>query len=283
MATEILRPNAAGDEENIPTVVGDGVGTHYTTVDEETPDEDTSYVDSGYADDTWYRDLYNVADQSEGSGTINHIKVYARCKTPTASPVQAGLKIAIKSGTGTGDPNTVDEGSEEGLTNSYADYFNQWSTNPATASAWTWDEIDKLQIGISLRRTKDTSWGKSRCTQVYVEVDYTAGATEKTSSDSGSGIDALYSLETPEAKSSSDTGSGAEGAPVQSAVLAGSETGSGIEALIARLLAAFDTGTGTEVGGLLKNLFASELGQGSDSLIAKIETSTKGGGMKLWN
>ncbi len=287
MATETLRPNAAGDEENIPTVVGDGVGAHYTTVDEETPDEDTSYVGSGYADDTWYRDLYNVAGHSEGSGTINHIKVYARCYTPTASPVQAGLKIAIKSGTGTGDPDTVDEGSEEGLTNSYADYFNQWSTNPATGSAWTWDEIDKLQIGISLRRTKDSSWGKSRCTQVYVEVDYTA-VTSKTSSDAGSGVDALYSLETPEAKSSSDTGSGIEGAPVQSAALIGNETGSGIEALVARLLAAVDTGYGVEAGnveieGLLKDLFASELGLGSDSLIAKIETPTKGGGMKLWN
>ena len=87
-------------------------------------------------------------------------------------------------------------------------------------------------------------------------------------------------------KTSSDTGSGAEGVPLPSAILAGSENGSGIEALVARLLAAVDTGYGVEVvvevGGLLKNLFAAELGQGSDSLIAKIEMPTKGGGMKLW-
>jgi len=103
-----------------------------------------------------------------------------------------------------------------------------------------------------------------------------------TSSDSGTGTDAYVSLETPEAKTSSDTGSGIEGAPLSSAILASNETGSGIEALIARLLATFDIGTSAEASGLCKNLFASELGLGSDSLAAKIEKPTKGGGMKLW-
>lgn len=119
---------------------------------------------------------------------------------------------------------------------------------------------------------------------------YGTGATlvtAKTSSDTGSGVDAVHSLETPAAKSSSDAGSGVEGIPVPSAVLAGGETGSGVEALIARLLAALDTGGGAEassieIEGLLKALFASELGRGGDCLVAKIEMPTKGGGMKLW-
>jgi hypothetical protein len=111
--------------------------------------------------------------------------------------------------------------------------------------------------------------------------------TTKTSSDTGSGADAYVSLEKGEAKTSSDAGSGVEGTPVPSASLAGSETGSSIDATIARLLASFDTGYGievgsVEVGGLFKELFATELGWGSDSLTAKIETPTKGGGMKLW-
>ncbi len=125
-------------------------------------------------------------------------------------------------------------------------------------------------------------------------------------SETGSGVDAVDSLQTPEAKSSSDagsgiegipvpsaflvgseTGSGLEGTPVPSAFLVGSETGSGIEALISRLLATPDTGAGAEassieIDGVLKELFASELGRGSDYLAAKIEMPTKGGGMKLW-
>jgi hypothetical protein len=109
----------------------------------------------------------------------------------------------------------------------------------------------------------------------------------KTASDSGSGVDACVSVQTPVAKSAADTGSGAEAVPVPAAFLAGSESGAGIEAFIARLLAAAETGYGAEAseiggGGLLKHLFASELGEGADGLTAKIEKPTKGGGMRLW-
>jgi hypothetical protein len=125
----------------------------------------------------------------------------------------------------------------------------------------------------------------SKTQSLYGEGE--AGVTEKTSSDTGSGVDACVSLETPEAKTSSDAGSGAESTPMPAATLAGSESGSGIEALIARLLASVESGTAAEAAevvdeGLLKDLFASELGQGADCLIAKIEIPTKGGGMKLW-
>lgn len=272
MATEILRPNAAGDETNVPyEYPADEV--HWTLVDESTPDEDSTYI-KGFGN-TFQRDLYNLPAHS-GSGTINFIKVYTRCKDTGSEPVQTNLKIAIKTG------GTVYESSEITTTLSYVDYSNQWNTNPSTGSAWTWDEIDALQIGAALR----AGYIGCRCTQVYVEIDYT-GVTEKESSDTGSGADAVDSLETPEAKSSSDAGSGVEGTPIQSAILAVSETGFSIEALTSRLLAAVDTGGGAEASsvekeGTLKSLFATELGEGSDSLVAKIEKPIKGGGMKLW-
>jgi hypothetical protein len=105
--------------------------------------------------------------------------------------------------------------------------------------------------------------------------------------ESGSGVDAFVSLQTPSARTASDSGSGVEAMPVYSAVLADVESGSGIEAFIARLLAAAESGYGAEAseiggGGLLKKLFASELGEGADGLTAKIEMPTKGGGMRLW-
>jgi hypothetical protein len=89
------------------------------------------------------------------------------------------------------------------------------------------------------------------------------------------------------AKTASDAGSGLEAIPVPVAFLAGSESGSGVEDFIARLLAAAENGYGAEAseiggGGLLKHLFASELGEGADGLTAKIEIPTKGGGMRLW-
>ena len=309
MATETLRPNAAGDETEWSYCTG---GAHWEAVDEETPDELTTKI---Y---TWtppQRDLFNIPNHSEGSGTINKVTVFWRCKSNTTDGNYD--KASIKT------HGIVYDGDAKHLTSDWQNFSQEWTVNPYTSSAWTWDEIDALQIGVKA----DSGQNWHYCTQVWVEVDYTTdGVTPKTSSDTGSGadakssgnpvatltrseggsgldtifgllgkltsdagsgVDAYVSLEKPGAKTSSDTGFGIEGTPLPSAFLAGSETGSGIEALVARLLAAVDTGYGVEAGsvetdGLLKNLLATELGEGSDSLIAKIEMPAKGGGMKLW-
>lgn len=266
MATETLRPNAAGDETSIGWQLP-ATGEHWEKVDEETPDEASTYVRNYLT--SYQRDLYNLP-ASSGSGTINFIKIYFRCRQDTSGNFYA--KPSLKSNS------TVTDGTEINLTTSWATYSEQWNTNPADGQAWEWADIDALQIGVSL---KGNGSYNAFCTQIYVEVDYTA-VTEKSSSDTGSGADVVDSLETPEAKSSSDAGSGVEGTPIQSAILAGSETVFSIEALTSRLLAAVDTGDGVEAGGLLKDLFVTELGEGSDSLIAKIEMPIKGGGMKLW-
>ena len=47
MAIETLRPNAAGDETNIPIQVPSS-GEHWDKIDEETSDEDSTYVTTGY-------------------------------------------------------------------------------------------------------------------------------------------------------------------------------------------------------------------------------------------
>jgi hypothetical protein len=251
MATEILRPNAAGDEtalDQYPTS-----GSHYDKVDEVTPDNDSTYVYNSAKGAAWYRDLYNLPAHS-GSGTINKITI----KIVARNSLWAGVEIFCKThGTGYSDGDS--------WYNHYSYTEKTWelTTNPNTSAAWTWDEIDALQIGVQMW-CGDGQWG--RCTQVYVEVDYTSGETPKISSDAGSG---------------------AEGTPMPSAILAGSESGSGIEAFIARLLAAAESGYGAEAseiggGGLLKHLFASELGEGADGLTAKIEIPNKGGGMRLW-
>jgi hypothetical protein len=166
---ETLRPNAAGDETSI-TYQYPNSTFHWDKVDEAVADEDTTRVETGNA--IYQRDLYNIANPSVGSLIINFITVYARSKGSYA-PDQASHKIVIKAGQGTGAPDTVSESSEITLTGSYADYSNQWSINPKTGVAFIWDEIANLQIGIALRRANTLSGAYlSRCTQVYVEVDY---------------------------------------------------------------------------------------------------------------
>ncbi len=252
-----------------------GGEANWEDVDEVTPDEDSTYVKCTQW--AWgLTDLYNLP-ASSGAGTINKVTVYARCRNDVTT-TRTSLKIALKTG------GTLYEGSEIQVTTSYVNYWQEWANNPATGSAWTWEQIDALQIGVTLRQGAGAS--TMRCTQAYVEVDYTAVA-EKTSADTGSGVDAVTSLQTPVAKLSADAGSGLEGTPASSAALIGGETGSSLETIVARLLATFEVGGGVEassieIEGQLKNLLATELGEGTDSLAAKIEMPTKGGGMKLW-
>ena len=187
-ATETLRPNAAGDETAL-SKNGSG-GSNYDRVDEEVADDATTYV---YTTSTIYkRDLYNLPAHSVGSGTINFIKIYFR--VAASSFYGAFAKPVQKSGS------TVTEGTEVSTyLTSYTTYSEQWNTNPATGVAWTWDDIDALQIGVALHGPGTYS---AYCTQVYVEVNYTynpgdfnltnvaeiAGYTTSTNSKSGSGM-----------------------------------------------------------------------------------------------
>ena len=113
-------------------------------------------------DTTYKRDLFNLSAHSQGSGTINKVTVYAESRRGASSGY---MKIALKSGT------TTVEGNEISLLSSYTLHGKEWALNPDTSLAWTWADIDALQIGVALRGFSSSYWG--RCTQLYVEVDYT--------------------------------------------------------------------------------------------------------------
>jgi hypothetical protein len=199
--------------------------------------------------------------------------------------------------------------------------FAQWrqdSSSPAYAggnleysfnsgSSWTTDvATDQMfeewgELGVTEKTSSDTGSGADGLTSgnpvaTLVKAETGSGIDAVASgnplatlvrAETGFGVDVFVSLEQVEAKTSSDAGSGVEGIPVPSALLAGSETGSSIDAIIARLLTAVDTGYGVEVGsvevgGLLEELFASELGQGIDALVVKREIFAGGEGTKFF-
>jgi len=162
--TEILRPNAFGDETGITYQYPDS-GEHWEKVDEDTSDGDSTYVLSNNTN--WQEDLYNIVNHSTGTGTINSVRVYMVCKV-TDTPGQTSAYIHLMTG------GVEYNGNAELLTTSYATYSYQWNINPNTSVAWTWDEIDALQVGVGLR--KDGGTGKDTlCTQVYAEVNYGGG------------------------------------------------------------------------------------------------------------
>jgi len=161
VGTETLRPNAADTYSQADPV---GEVSNYLCVDEVAADDDSTYVEtSGGATEI---DTYNIPDHSEGYGTISSVKVYVRCRASTTADLHAAETVIRTHSTDYFGTYTL-------LPTSYTDYSTTYNVNPNTTNAWTWDEIDALEIGVRLYDNDD---GEVRCTQVYVEVDYAAPA-----------------------------------------------------------------------------------------------------------
>ena len=159
-ATETLRPDGDGDETGIedPDPLQN---THWDLVDDVTPDEDGTYVSTESGE--WQEDLYTIADHSTGSGQINYVRVYFRAyeeSTNTGTNAYAHIKTNGVEHNGT----AID------VAQSYTTYSYQWDQNPETGEDWTWDEIDALQIGVGLTRSKPNQF--THVTQVYAEINY---------------------------------------------------------------------------------------------------------------
>ncbi len=161
---EIFRPNAAGDETTIWRQEPDSE-EHWDKVSENVSDGDDTYVATDR--NTWLEDLYSTANHTTqtAAGNITYVDVYMECRV-TANATQTSAYAHIKT-------NGVEHnGTTENLTLSYDTYFYSWDYNPQSEAAWTWDEIDALQIGIGLRRPV-LNW-EAYCTQVYTEVGFKA-------------------------------------------------------------------------------------------------------------
>jgi len=157
---QTLMPSGAGNETVISFQFPDS-GAHWEKVDEETPDEDETYVHT--ANGVYQRDLYALPNPSH-EGTISSIEVFYRVRN-TQDTFDVGAKASIRT-------HDITYDGEEYLTKStsYETFSEVWEKNPFTGEAWTWDEMDALEAGVSL-------WGGGaaeylRCTQVKVEVNY---------------------------------------------------------------------------------------------------------------
>ncbi len=163
--TEYFDPDAAGDETTI-TDQFPVTGEHWDKVSELSPDGDSTYVATGSS--AWQEDLYSTDNYTTqtAAGPINYVRVYMEVRSTTDNITQTSAYVHIKT-------NGVEyNGTSQTLTSSYATYLYQWNDNPQTASAWTWDEVDALQIGVGLRTPNVDE--PTRCTQVYAEVSFDA-------------------------------------------------------------------------------------------------------------
>ncbi|KKM88166.1 hypothetical protein LCGC14_1261500 [marine sediment metagenome] len=155
---ETLRPNGAGSL----TQQSGTPGANWANVDDAGGgDGDSSYNYEGTFDNE-ATDFYALP-ASSGSGTINKITVYGRVKM---NEVGSFNMFNIRIWT-----NSTIYSIGKTITTSYVLYSGDWVQNPFTTAAWTWAEIDALEIGDEIQT--NVGGEDQHITQVYVEVDYT--------------------------------------------------------------------------------------------------------------
>jgi len=171
MSILTLRPNA-------DSVRGlsrsSGAADHYPLVDETSLDEaDYVWVDGGASSQTLY-DTFGFPNHSTESETINSVTVKAYCKKVITGTDANNVTVRPLVSIG----GTQYYGDAQNLTSSTALYTKAWTVNPATTSAWTWENIDDLIAGLELTShyTDKNNNVDSHCYQLWVEVDYGASS-----------------------------------------------------------------------------------------------------------
>jgi len=165
MATETIRPNDNGDLSQCHGSDGNNTN-NYQLVDESSANDADYVIGMG----KWTVDLYNIPSTAIPAGsTINKITFYARFKDYGAVGNDYA-KFAYKSG------GTVYYSSALNITDSFAEYSWEQTTNQKTSAAWTIDDINALQIGVALYWEGGKSISAGMCSQLWIIIDYTEAA-----------------------------------------------------------------------------------------------------------
>ena len=161
---ETFRPNAVGTYSNNEP---DPTQDNYLCVDEVTADDDTTYV-AGTSTGSYTDDSYNIPAHT-ASGTINSVKIYTTV-WKKGNGLSKHLIVTYS---------TVFTAAISGQADQTWETFDYtWTDNPNTATTWTWTEIDDMEIGVSLLDGGGGPNHRAWCTQVYIEVDYTAAGPD---------------------------------------------------------------------------------------------------------
>jgi len=148
--TLALRPMAAGSETNL---LDENCSGNWKCVDEVSSDGDGTFVKG--EGNSYKTDLYTTDDPGVSSGTINSVTIFINCEG--GGPDR--FRTAIRTNSQTF------EGATENPSGGYELFSTTYTVNPATGSAWTWQEIVDIEIGVVIRK-------EGFCTQVWIDVEY---------------------------------------------------------------------------------------------------------------
>jgi len=150
---ETLRPSGSGFYTGLSS--SGCMFNNWQCVSEEINDGSTSYVTKS-GGGGWSQDCYETENHSAGSGTIDSVVIYMSCTGGAGTRARTYLRT---------HNNNYDGSNEIPPFGSYSNYSPTYVTNPYTSAAWTWTEIDDMEIGVRLN-------SGCRCTQVWAEVYY---------------------------------------------------------------------------------------------------------------
>ncbi|MBN1191515.1 MAG: hypothetical protein JXA46_17295, partial [Dehalococcoidales bacterium] len=165
-----IRPNADSNPKQL--YLSAGLTNHYDAIDDAGTPDTATYVYNNNKNPSYKIDWFDLPDQSL-SGTINSVTIHMFALRETVnypSTVRESAYYNMRLGTG-----PAVSGTAQTLTTSYADYPSTMTTKPFSGGgAWTWTDINNLQIGVSLRGPTSSYYCDSRCTALYITIDYTS-------------------------------------------------------------------------------------------------------------
>lgn len=151
-------PSGAGAETSISSV--NGTATHWQAVID---DNDNTYVYTGST--AYLRDLYAITDTGITVGEITSVSLHFRISSNNTAVAAYALPEFYLNG-------NYYTGSAQTATNAFSTKNQIWYASPATGLAWTWAEVNGMQIGLSL--AIGAAGSEARASEVYATVNYEA-------------------------------------------------------------------------------------------------------------
>ena len=154
----LLRPYGDGTYTDWTHPLREG---NYTEWDDKEFDSDATYV-RATADGMCESSTLKDHNATKDIWPIGRVTVTMVAKT-IGTPSENVTLILVVGG-------TIYEGVSCSLATYYKEYMYEWETNPATDSAWTWSDIDALEVGVMSVQVGPDWTGEMRVSRLYVEI-----------------------------------------------------------------------------------------------------------------
>ena len=163
MPTETLRPNTVGNPTQLTPF---GAAANWDCCDETPSDDDTTYVCSSDLDANPYLDLYNLVDTAIPAGsTINSVTVKVNIRS-ILTAAKAAFRIALR------------KFGSAVVYSAYISHTTSYTVYSQVFAGIALSDLNALQAGIEITSRyygPSDTYLHGRCTQVWVEINYTIG------------------------------------------------------------------------------------------------------------